>query len=148
MSQEELIELQSAHVTQYTNDGVKTDWNVRKNITSENLFTLPMRLTESEVFVLLNNVRKYELKARGYNLDSLSHRVEEIFDMEKGEVYSPGNYKRLIKPRSVFCYWAVRELGITATSLAKKLGLTQSGVSKSVLRGKGIVKEMNLKILE
>ena len=92
--------------------------------------------------------RKYELKAIGYNLEVLSNRVEEIFDMEKGEIYSPGKYKKLIKPRSVFCYWAVRELGITATSLAKKIGLTQSGVSKSVLRGKGIVEEMNLKIVE
>jgi hypothetical protein len=92
--------------------------------------------------------RKYELKAGGYNLEAFSNRVEEIFDMEKGEIYSLGNYNKLIKPRSVFYYWAVRELGITATSLAKKLGLTQSGVSKSVLRAKGIVEEMNLKIVE
>ena len=92
--------------------------------------------------------RKYDLKARGYNLDALSDRVEEIFDMEKGEIYIQGKYKSLIKPRSVFCYWAIRELGITATSLAGKLGLTQSGVSKSVLRGKGIVDEMKLKIIE
>ena len=92
--------------------------------------------------------RKYELKARGYDLDALSNRVEEIFDMEKGEIYSPGKYKRLIKPRSVFCYWAVRELGVTATSLAGKLGITQSGVSKLVLRGKAIVEEMNLKVVE
>jgi len=67
--------------------------------------------------------------------------------MEPGEVYSPGKYKRLIKPRSVFCFWAVRELGETATSLAKRLDLTQSGVSKSVLRGEKIVKDMNLKLL-
>ena len=66
--------------------------------------------------------------------------------METGDIYSPGKYKRLIKPRSVFCYWAVRELGETATSLAKRLGLTQSGVSKSVLRGEKIVKDMNLKL--
>lgn len=92
--------------------------------------------------------RKYELKARGYDLDALAKRVEEIFDMEKGEIYSPGKYKRLIKPRSVFCYWAVRELGVTATTLAGKLGITQSGVSRSVLRGKAVVEEMNLKVVE
>ncbi len=66
--------------------------------------------------------------------------------MDPGDIYSPGKYKRLIKPRSVFCYWAVRELGETATSLAIKLGLTQAGVSKSVLRGEKIVKEMDLKL--
>jgi REP element-mobilizing transposase RayT len=90
--------------------------------------------------------RRYELKARGYDLDALAERVEGIFDMEPGDIYSPGKYKRLIKPRSVYCYWAVRELGETATSLAKGLSLTQAGVSKSVLRGEKIVKEMNLKL--
>jgi putative transposase len=90
--------------------------------------------------------RKYELKARGYDLDALAESVGEIFGMEPGEIYSRGKYKRLIKPRSVFCYWAVRELGETASSLAKRLGLTQSGVSKSVLRGEKIVNGMNLKL--
>ena len=75
--------------------------------------------------------RKYELKALGYDLYALAKRVEEIFDMEKGEIYSQGKYRSLIKPRSVFCYWAVRELGVTATALAGKLDLTQS-VSKQV----------------
>ena len=91
--------------------------------------------------------RKYELKARGYDLDALAERVEEIFGMEGGDIYSPGKYKRLIKPRSVFCYWAVRELCETATSLAKGLSLTQAGVSKSVLRGEKIVKDMDLELL-
>ena len=46
----------------------------------------------------------------------------------------------------MFCYWAVRELGEATTELAKVLNLTQAGVSKSVLRGEKIVKEMNLKL--
>ena len=66
--------------------------------------------------------------------------------MEPGDLHSPCKYKRLIKPRKVFCYRAVRELGLTATSFAKTLGLTQAGVSKSVSRGEKIVKEMNLKL--
>ena len=70
--------------------------------------------------------RRYELKAKGYDLDVLAERVAEIFGMERGELYCPGKYRRLIKPRSVFCYWAVRELGQTATSSAKRLGLTQA----------------------
>jgi hypothetical protein len=82
----------------------------------------------------------------GYDLDALGERVERIFGMEGGDIYSPGKYKRLIKPRSVFCYWAVRELGQTATSLAKRLGLTQSGVSKAVLRGEKIVREKSLEL--
>ena len=90
--------------------------------------------------------RRYELKAQGHDLDALAKRVEEIFGVEPGDIYSPGKYKRLIKPRSVFCYWAIRELDETATSLAKRLDLTQSSVSKSVLRGEKVVKDMDLKL--
>jgi len=90
--------------------------------------------------------RRYELKAMGVDLDALARKVEKLFGMDPGDVYLPGKYKRLIRPRSVFCYWAVRELGETATSIARKLGLTQSGVSKAVSRGEKIVREMNLKL--
>jgi REP element-mobilizing transposase RayT len=92
--------------------------------------------------------RRYGLKARGYDLDALAERVGKAFGMEPGDLYSPGKYRRLIQPGSVFCYWAVRELGVTATSLAKRLGLTQSGVSKSVLRGEKIVRDMGLSLLQ
>ena len=88
------------------------------------------------------------MKAEGYDLDAVGKRVGEIFEIKPEEIYSPGKYKRIIKPRSVFCFWAVRELGETATSLSKRLGLTQPGVSKSVLRGEKIVKDMNLKLIE
>ena len=76
----------------------------------------------------------------------MARRVEEIFNTEPGDVYSPGQCRGLIKPRSAFCYWAVRELGETATSVAKRLGLTQAGVSKAVPRGEKVVKEMQLQI--
>ena len=36
--------------------------------------------------------------------------------------------------RSLLCYWAVRELGVSATALAKRLRLSQAGVSISVKR--------------
>ena len=92
--------------------------------------------------------RRYELKALGYDLKALGQGVESIFELKPGDVYSPGKYPRLIKPRSVFCYWAVRELGENATSIAKILGLPQWGVSKLVLRGETIVKYMHLKLIE
>ena len=84
--------------------------------------------------------RRYELKTRGFDLQVLGECVGEIFNIDPSELYSSGKYKRIIKPRSVFCFWAVRELGETATSLAKRIGLTQPEISKSVLRGEKIVK--------
>ena len=90
--------------------------------------------------------RKYELKASGYNLDVLADLVAELFDIEADEIYSSGKYKKRVQARSVFSYWAVRELGETATSLAKKIGISQPAVSMSVERGEKIVKEMSLEL--
>ncbi|MEJ2726813.1 MAG: transposase [Deltaproteobacteria bacterium] len=114
-----------------------------ERILGESQFVLDTLRESSERFE-----RRYELKGRGYDLDALAERVGKIFGVEPEDLYSPGKYRRLIKPRSVFCYWAVRELGETATSLAKRLGLTQPGVSKSVLRGEKIVKDMDLQLLQ
>jgi putative transposase len=86
--------------------------------------------------------RKYELKARGYNLNVITRRVAEIFNMTPEEVCLPGKYKKRVQARSVFCYWAVRELGETTLNIAKKIGISQPAVSLSVERGERIVKEM------
>jgi len=88
--------------------------------------------------------RKYELRARGYNLDVLTRRVAEIFHVRPEEIFSPGKYKKRVQARSVLSYWAVRELGETASAIAKKIGISQPAVSLSVERGKRIVKEMGL----
>ena len=75
-------------------------------------------------------------------------RLGEILAVEPGDLYFRGKYRRLTQPTSAFCQWVLRELEETATSLAERLGITQGGVSKSVLRGEKIVKEMNLKLLQ
>ena len=90
--------------------------------------------------------RKYELKAKGYGLDVLARRVAELFDINPDEIYLAGKYRKRVQARSVFSYWAVRELGETATSLAKKIGISQPAVSMSVERGEKIVKEMGFEL--
>lgn len=56
----DLIHLQHAHATQYTNTEGKSAWKVRKNITSEDLAELPGELTEAEVFSIMDFARKFE----------------------------------------------------------------------------------------
>jgi predicted transcriptional regulator len=46
----------------------------------------------------------------------------------------------------VLCFLAVRQLGVTATELARQMGLTQPAISISVKRGAGLVKEKKLSI--
>ena len=60
---EDLIFLQNAHVTQYTEKNGKSNWKVRKNITSEDLYELPGEWSEKQVFAALHFARDFELVA-------------------------------------------------------------------------------------
>lgn len=92
--------------------------------------------------------RTYRLKAKGYDLEKLAQRVASALGMELGEVWSAGKHGKTVQARSLLCYWAVRELGMSATSLAQRLGLTQPAVSISVRRGEKIAKERGLEGME
>ena len=84
--------------------------------------------------------RKYRLKAQGFTLSRLAKTVSELLEVGT-DVYVPGKYPQNVKAQSLFCYWAVRGLGTSATSLAKDQGLTQPAVNISVKRGQAIADE-------
>ena len=85
--------------------------------------------------------RRYELEAQGVNLDDVARRAAFLFEVEPTEIYTSGKQPSLVGARSLFCYWAVRELGISATVLARKLKLSQPAISISVKRGEKIAKD-------
>lgn len=84
--------------------------------------------------------RKYRLKKEGYNLDKIADRVSEVLEIDKDDVYSKGRQERKVKARSLFCFWASRELGVPHVELAKKLELSKGNISISVERGEMIAK--------
>ena len=55
--------------------------------------------------------------------------------MKPREILFPGKQLQRAKARSLLCYWAVKELGISTTSVANKPGMLQSSVSRTVERG-------------
>ena len=85
--------------------------------------------------------KKYHLKSKGFDTRKLAERVAEIFAIDPEEIFQPGKQPKKVKARSVFCYWAVRELGLTMACLAPKLNISQPAVSLSVRRGEQIVSE-------
>ncbi len=91
--------------------------------------------------------RNYEIKSQGYNIKKVAKRVMEIFGVEKDVIYSRERRKIQVAARSLLCYWAVRELGHTATELAKRLGMTQPAVSYAISRGEQIAKERNYNLV-
>ena len=92
--------------------------------------------------------RKYQLKSQGYNLDKLADRVAEIFSIKPQEIFQPGKQPVKVKARSLFCYWAVRELGLTMADLAPKLNISQPAVSMSAQRGERIASENGYSLMD
>jgi hypothetical protein len=54
--------------------------------------------------------------------------------------------RSVVKARSVLCYWAVKELGMSGAQAARWLGIGQSAVQLPVVRGGKIARELNLVI--
>ncbi len=92
--------------------------------------------------------RKYRLKAEGYTLEKVANRVAGILGLEPKDLWSVGKCAKNVRARSVFCYCAVRELGWSATKVARRIGITQPAVSISVKRGEQIAQKIGLKITE
>lgn len=63
--------------------------------------------------------------------------------MNRDDVFSNGSQDKKVKARSLLCFWASRELGLSHTSLAKKLEMSFANVGFSVERGESIAKEGN-----
>ncbi len=89
---------------------------------------------------------KYQLKSQGYDIDKLADRVTEIFAIKSEEIFQPGKQPVKVKARSLFCYWAVRELGFTMVDPAPKFNISQPAVSMSAQRGERIASENVIKI--
>jgi lambda repressor-like predicted transcriptional regulator len=91
--------------------------------------------------------KKYRLKAQGMDIDKIARRVAELFDLNLNEVWAPGKYRKIVNARSLLCFWAVRELGVSMSSLARRLKISPAAVSKSVLRGERIIAQHHYSLL-
>jgi len=92
--------------------------------------------------------RKYDLKSKGYNIEKLSDRVAKILSISPEDIFQPGKQPVKVKARSLFCYWAVRELGFTMADLAPKLNISQPAVSMSTLREEQIASENGYSLMD
>ncbi|CAB1057821.1 hypothetical protein D1BOALGB6SA_2576, partial [Olavius sp. associated proteobacterium Delta 1] len=92
--------------------------------------------------------RKTMNRALGYDFDWLVSRVLGLFGLTFNELLTGGKQRRMVQARSVLCYWGMRELGISAVSISKKLNIASSTASESAMKGRQIVEEHALKLME
>ena len=91
-------------------------------------------------------VRGIERRNIFYDDRDRDHFLERL--IETKDVLAPGKYALNVKARSLLCYWAARELGMTTVDLARRLNLAQPTVSQAVARGQKIVEDLGLSLIE
>lgn len=91
--------------------------------------------------------RQCQLEADGFTINQVAERVAAILGVKYEQVWEKGKYPQTVKARSLLCYWAVRELGISATELARRIGISQPAISQSVKRGETIAKENGFELM-
>jgi hypothetical protein len=92
--------------------------------------------------------RRYALKAKGYDFEKVVKKVADIFGILPSAVLRPGKFSFTLRPRSLLCYWANRELGMTTTEVAHKLGICPSAVTKAAHRGEKLVAENHYSLMK
>ena len=74
--------------------------------------------------------------------------MAETYGIEVDDIFLKGKQQKRVKARSLFCFWAIRELGISLTELARRLGISVPGVGYSVERGETIARESDYRLIE
>jgi putative transposase len=92
--------------------------------------------------------RKNKLISKGYNLEMIADRVCSVMELEASEIWKSGKTRRRVAARSLLCYWAVREVGMSMTELSRRLEVSLSGVSQSVIRGEKIAEINGFELLD
>ena len=88
--------------------------------------------------------RKYRIRNMGVTFETVVERVANLLEMETREVLSHGKQKRLVKARSLVCFFATQETNISQAELSRRFSLTQPAVSMAVNRGRKLAVEMKI----
>ncbi len=92
-------------------------------------------------------MRQCALRRRGYDLQKVAERVAEIYGIKVGEIFGRGRQQQRVGARSLFCFWAVRDLGNSLVSLAMRLEMSPAGVGYAVQRGEAIAQENGYELI-
>ncbi len=90
--------------------------------------------------------RQEQWRRQGRDLAWLAQQVAPVFGLAPDEILRPSKRPPQVAGRSVFCFWAVRDLGVTATAVARALGCTQSAVSIAMRCGEQIANSQGLRL--
>ena len=79
--------------------------------------------------------KKTLVKAKGLDLDILVDAVAKCFHVDSKILKGSSKQRTVSRARSIICYLAINKMGISGATIARKLMLSPSTVSKSSARG-------------
>ena len=85
--------------------------------------------------------KKSRYHRENIDLEKVILAVGMVLGMEPAEVCAAEKKPRYVRACSLLCYWAVREIGVTETVLARYLNVSQPAIAQAVSRGERIVAE-------
>ena len=88
------------------------------------------------------------MKCSWFNLDTVAARVLAALQVNADQLSRPGKQPQRVRARSLYCFWAARELGISMTALARFFGISQPAVSRAVERGEKLADEEGFRFLD
>jgi len=92
--------------------------------------------------------RGYELKAKGVDLDYIAAKAARIYGIDPKDIFAKGRVKTRAEARGLLCYWAINELNMPLSDLARKLAMTPSGVFYAAQQSETIARENNFRLLK
>ena len=104
------------------------------------------RLIGYEIKSELDSLRRLNEQIVSYN--AVFDRTYLIATQRHLKYIGPSRQKQVVIDRSVLCFWAIRELGMSGTELSQILGMGQSSMSRGVGRGEKLVKDLNLRLID
>ncbi len=91
--------------------------------------------------------RRFAYKSSGLSLDHLQQAVATLVGIETEELVGASKARKMTKGRILFCYLAVREMGLTMTEIANRLKIALPTVSGAVLKGEQVAKVEGVNIM-
>ena len=91
--------------------------------------------------------KSQKLKSKGMDVDKIAAQVSRLLGIAVEDVWAIGKQQHIVNARSLLCYWAVRELGVSMSSLSRRLRISLPAISKSVVRGKQIAEDNAFKLV-
>jgi hypothetical protein len=83
-------------------------------------------------------------ETNGADFRKIEQQVVEAFGIQRDLIYVKGRRRIQVRARSLLCYLAVRDLGLSRSDLARRLEMTQPAIGYAVDRGKQIAAKFEI----